>query len=260
MSMSRKKNALRNALHYLPNLNAIIFLFITCFEWSKRYGCTNVSFAIPLWTPKANKECPTILSSKCLSYQTKHLPSSKFNLFFKPCIILNFCPFWTIFIVMGVYNTNGFKTETMYDYYIAMKSMFLVVKLSSHHSIGYASLTFSYHDLHTNYTKTIQDQKPFQNQNFNSHKFCIHTITLYKWRCFSRSQTSPYILTKMKLIKKLPKTYPPQGSPNNQKETKSHGSPCDFTINHKKTTSHDAHNISQCTMTKWWNPTPNLPH
>ncbi len=56
-------------------------------------------------------------------------------------------------------------------------------------------------------------------------------------------KTPPYILTKRKLIKKLPKTYPPQGSPNNQKEqnhkkTKSHGSPCDSTINHKKTTSH----------------------
>jgi hypothetical protein len=41
----------------------------------------------------------------------------------------------------GVYNTNEFRTEIMYDYYIAMKSMFLVVKLSSHPSIGYASLT-----------------------------------------------------------------------------------------------------------------------
>jgi hypothetical protein len=40
-----------------------------------------------------------------------------------------------------VYNTSRFKTETMYDYYIVMKSMFLVVKLSSHPIIGYASLT-----------------------------------------------------------------------------------------------------------------------
>jgi hypothetical protein len=161
---------------------------------------------------------------------------------------------------------------------------------------------FSYHDLHTNYTKTIQ------NQNFNFHKLYIHTITLYKWKCFSRSQTLLYILTKRKLIKKLPKIYPPHGSPNNQKETKSHGSPCDFTINHKETTSHDspcdftinhkettshdspcdftinhkettshdfpcdftinhkettshaAHDISQCIMTKLWNPTFNLLH
>jgi len=42
---------------------------------------------------------------------------------------------------MFLYNMSGFRTETMYDYYIAMKSMFLVVKLSSHPSIGYASLT-----------------------------------------------------------------------------------------------------------------------
>jgi len=39
-----------------------------------------------------------------------------------------------------LYNMNEFRTETVYDYYIAMKYMFLVVKLSSHSSIGYASL------------------------------------------------------------------------------------------------------------------------
>ncbi len=36
---------------------------------------------------------------------------------------------------------NGFRTETMYDCYIVMKSMFLVVKLSSHSSIVYVSIT-----------------------------------------------------------------------------------------------------------------------
>jgi hypothetical protein len=36
---------------------------------------------------------------------------------------------------------NGFETETMYDYYIVMKFMFLVVKLFSHPSIVYASFT-----------------------------------------------------------------------------------------------------------------------
>jgi hypothetical protein len=35
----------------------------------------------------------------------------------------------------------------------------------------------------------------------------------------------------------------------NHKETKSHGSPCESTINHKETMSHGAHDISQCTMT-----------
>jgi hypothetical protein len=43
--------------------------------------------------------------------------------------------------LLGMYNTNRFRIETMYDYYIAMKFMFLAVKLSSHSSIGYASLT-----------------------------------------------------------------------------------------------------------------------
>jgi hypothetical protein len=80
--------------------------------------------------------------------------------------------------------------ETMYDYYITMKSMFLVVKLSSHSSIGYVSLTillpWTTHKQHQNYSKP----KTFQNQNFNSHKPCIHTITLYKWMCPSRSQNT----------------------------------------------------------------------
>jgi hypothetical protein len=148
--------------------------------------------------------------------------------------------------------------------------MFLVTKLFSHLSIGYASLTILLpwikHKQHQNHSKS----KTFQNQNFNSHKLCIQTITLYKWRCFSRSQTPSHILIKRKLIKKPLKVYPPHGSPNNQKEKKSHGSPCDFTINHKetishgslcdctinhkKTISHGAHDISQCTMTKLWNP------
>jgi hypothetical protein len=42
---------------------------------------------------------------------------------------------------MVLYYTSGFRIETMYNYYIVMKSMFLVVKLSSHLTIGYASLT-----------------------------------------------------------------------------------------------------------------------
>jgi hypothetical protein len=41
-----------------------------------------------------------------------------------------------------MYNTNRFGTKTTYDYYIAMKFMFLVEKLFYHPSIVYASLTF----------------------------------------------------------------------------------------------------------------------
>jgi len=167
----------------------------------------------------------------------------------------------------------------MYDFYIVMKSMFLVVKLSSHPSTSYASLIIFLpwitHKQHQNYSKP----KVFQNQNFNSHKLCIHIIIFYKWRSFSRSQTPPYILTKRKLIKKLSKTKShgspcdskinhkettshgsPRDSTINYKETTSHNSPWDSTINHKKTISHGAHDISQCTMTKLWNLTPNLPH
>jgi len=101
---------------------------------------------------------------------------------------------------------------------------------------------FSYHELNTNNTKTTPNQKPFKNQNFNFNKLCIHRITLYKWKCLSRSQTPTCRPTKRKLIKKLPKVYPPHGSlcgsTINHKETKSHGPPCDFTINHKETKSH----------------------
>jgi hypothetical protein len=147
---------------------------------------------------------------------------------------------------------------------------------------------FSFHELHINNTKTIQKPKAFPKIKTLIHKLCIHIITLYKWRYFSRSQTPPYILTKRKLIKKFPKTYPPHDSPNNQKETKSHGSPSDSTINHKKTpshgspsdstinhkkttshgspsdstinhkktTSHGAHDISQCIMKSYIQLTP----
>ncbi len=75
--------------------------------------------------------------------------------------------------------------------------------------------------------------------------------------CLSRSQTPPYILPKKKLIKKLPKVYPAHGSPNNQKETKSQGSPCDSIINHKEIISHGTHDINQCTMTTQLTPLNN---
>jgi hypothetical protein len=56
-----------------------------------------------------------------------------------------------------LYNTNGFRIEITYDYYIAMKFMFLVVKLSLHFSIGYVSLTIILpwitHKQHQNYSK-----------------------------------------------------------------------------------------------------------
>jgi len=127
--------------------------------------------------------------------------------------------FWMVCLC----NMNWFGTKTTYDYHIATKSMFLVVKIFSHPSIVYASFTillpWTKHKQHQNHSKP----KAFQNQNFNSNKLCIHIITLYKWRCLLRSQTPIYILTKRKLVKKLLKVYPP------------HGSPGDSTINHKET-------------------------
>jgi len=52
----------------------------------------------------------------------------------------------------------------MYDYYIAMKSMLLVVKLSSHSSIDYVSLTIllprTTHKQHQNYSKPKAFKNP----------------------------------------------------------------------------------------------------
>jgi hypothetical protein len=69
--------------------------------------------------------------------------------------------------LMGVRNTNGFKTEIMYDYYIVIKFMFFVVKLSSHSSIDYVSLTillpWTTHKEHQNYSKP----KAFKNSKLS---------------------------------------------------------------------------------------------
>jgi hypothetical protein len=65
---------------------------------------------------------------------------------------------------MSLYNTNGFKTKTIYDYYIVMKFMFLVVKLSSHSSIGYVSLSI----LLVNYTQTTP--KLFKTKSLSKSK------------------------------------------------------------------------------------------
>jgi hypothetical protein len=45
-----------------------------------------------------------------------------------------------IVVLRRLSSTNGFRTEVMKDYYITMESMFLVVKLYFHPSIGYANL------------------------------------------------------------------------------------------------------------------------
>ncbi len=81
-----------------------------------------------------------------------------------------------------------------------------------------------------------QNQKSFQKKIFNNNFVFKLWFFTKEGGVFSRSQTPLYILIKRKQVKKLPQDYPSHGSPNNQKETKSHGegSPCDSTINHKK--------------------------
>jgi hypothetical protein len=68
-------------------------------------------------------------------------------------------------------------------------------------------------------------------------------------------KVTTYILIKRKLVKKLPKVYPSHGSPNNQKETKSHGLQCNSAINHKEKQYHMVHiwlhNSSQGNNITW---------
>jgi hypothetical protein len=65
---------------------------------------------------------------------------------------------------MHLYNTNEFGTETMYDYYITMKSMFLGCKFFLSPFIMYASFTifipWTKHQQHQNHSKPKAVQKP----------------------------------------------------------------------------------------------------
>jgi hypothetical protein len=64
----------------------------------------------------------------------------------------------------------------MYDYYIAMKSMFLVVKLSFHSSINYATLTIL-----LPWTTHKQHQKLFKSLSKSKFQF---SQTLYSYHNF----------------------------------------------------------------------------
>jgi hypothetical protein len=72
----------------------------------------------------------------------------------------------------------------MYDYYITMKSMFLVVKLSSHSSIDYVNLPillpWTTHKQHQNYSKP----KTFKNPKLPFSQTCIHNIILVPMKVF----------------------------------------------------------------------------
>ncbi len=84
---------------------------------------------------------------------------------------------------MVLYNKNGFKTEVMKVYYITMESMFLVVKLYFHPSIGYANLAillpWTTHQQHQNYSQP----KAFQNLKLPfSQTFYSHQNFVQKWK------------------------------------------------------------------------------
>jgi len=79
----------------------------------------------------------------------------------------------------------------MYNYYIVMKFMFLVVKSFFHPFNVYASFSFSYYELNINNIKIIQNQKLEACHNFIQSSFAfVQNQNLYKWRCFSNHKHS----------------------------------------------------------------------
>jgi len=70
----------------------------------------------------------------------------------------------------------------MYDYYIVMKSMFLVVKLSSTLLLVMQASPFSFHELHINNTKTIQKPKAFPKSKLQFSQ------TLYSYHDFVQNE------------------------------------------------------------------------
>jgi hypothetical protein len=86
-------------------------------------------------------------------------------------------------MLVYMYYMSEFRIETMYDYYIVMKSMFLVVKLLSQLTIVYANLTilllWTTHKQHQNYSKP---------KNFFKIKTSILT-TLYSYHNFVQNES-----------------------------------------------------------------------
>jgi len=81
----------------------------------------------------------------------------------------------------------------MYDYYIVMKSMFLVVTYPPNLLLVMQTSSFSFHELHINKTKTIQKSKAFPKSKLPFSQLCIHIITLYKMKVFLKvTNTSLY--------------------------------------------------------------------
>jgi hypothetical protein len=98
---------------------------------------------------------------------------------------------------------NGFEIKIMYVYYIAMKIYVLVFinVFSPFYCLCIINMTHHF---------PTMDFTTFQNKNLNFfHNFIPRSFTFIsqfifiKWRCFQRSQTPTYILTKRKLNKKF---------------------------------------------------------
>ncbi len=114
-----------------------------------------------------------------LSFSHNSTTQLSFSTKFYNTINIDSCPGYG---TKNMYYTSGFRTETMYNYYIVMKSMFLGCKTIIP---PYFWLCKLHHHPFMNYTqtipKTIQKPKAFSKiQNFNPYKLGIHIITLYK--------------------------------------------------------------------------------
>jgi hypothetical protein len=100
----------------------------------------------------------------------------------------------------------------MYGYYIAMQIyVFIFINIFSPFYC-LCIISMLHHSPTMNFTWTTP--KPFKTKNSTPFTILFHKIShsynnffLSKWRCFQRSQTPTYILTKKKLNKKFPKVY-----------------------------------------------------
>jgi hypothetical protein len=98
---------------------------------------------------------------------------------------------------MGMWNTNEYRTETMYFYYIVMK-IYVIVCTNIYSLIYFQCITIlsqpsSYHGFHTftNYAKTFEDSYFNSLDKFILYNFpFLQQIVLIKWKCFSKPKHS----------------------------------------------------------------------
>jgi len=121
--------------------------------------------------------------------------------------------------------TNRYRTEIMYVYYIYME---IYVFCLHKYFFTFLFFMYNYHVIIIilSWIYTLTTQKPLKIKiSISFHNFIlwnfifIQQFVLIKWKCFQKSQTHTYLLTKRKLNKKCFSVYT------------SHGSSCDSICN-----------------------------